>query len=38
VPNAGFKMKPGAPGTNEAPPRLDENREEILQWLAQADA
>jgi crotonobetainyl-CoA:carnitine CoA-transferase CaiB-like acyl-CoA transferase len=38
VPNAGFRMKPGAPGTTEAPPRLDENREEILQWLAKADA
>ncbi|AKH41512.1 crotonobetainyl-CoA:carnitine CoA-transferase CaiB-like acyl-CoA transferase [Altererythrobacter atlanticus] len=34
VPNAGFDMEPGAPGTAEPPPRLDQNREEILQWLA----
>ena len=33
VPNAGFRMEPGNPGTSEPPPRLDENREQILQWL-----
>lgn len=38
VPNAGFSMEPGGPGTDAAPPRLDENREEILQWLSEADA
>ncbi|CCA92209.1 MULTISPECIES: CaiB/BaiF CoA-transferase family protein [unclassified Novosphingobium] len=34
VPNAGFRMRPGQPGTNEAPPTIDQHREEILQWLA----
>ncbi|HSG56362.1 MAG TPA: CoA transferase, partial [Paracoccaceae bacterium] len=34
VPNAGFRMEPGCPGTSEPPPRIDENREEILAWLA----
>jgi hypothetical protein len=34
VPNAGFKMQPGAPGTATPPPRIDEHRDEILQWLA----
>jgi crotonobetainyl-CoA:carnitine CoA-transferase CaiB-like acyl-CoA transferase len=34
VPNAGFGMVPGAPGTDEPPPRLDQHREEIMQWLA----
>lgn len=34
VPNVGFRMEPGAPGTDQPPPRLDENREEILEWLA----
>jgi 6-phospho-beta-glucosidase len=33
VPNVGFRMDPGAPGTDQPPPRLDQNREEILQWL-----
>lgn len=37
VPNAGFRMEPGQPGTDEAPPRLDENREEILAWLKSND-
>ncbi len=37
VPNAGFRMQPGQPGTDEAPPRLDANREEILAWLASGD-
>jgi CoA:oxalate CoA-transferase len=35
IPNAGFRMEPGAPGTNVPPPRLNEHREEILEWLAQ---
>jgi hypothetical protein len=34
VPNAGFKMQPGAPGTATPPPRIEEHRDEILQWLA----
>ncbi|WP_305097685.1 CaiB/BaiF CoA transferase family protein [Croceibacterium aestuarii] len=33
IPNAGFAMEPGAPGTDEPPPRLDQHREEILAWL-----
>ena len=33
IPNAGFQMSPGSPGTAEPPPRLDEHREEILAWL-----
>ena len=37
VPNAGFRMQPGQPGTDVPPPRLDENREEILAWLASDD-
>lgn len=36
VPNAGFAMTPGGPGTEEPPPTLDQHREEILQWLDQA--
>ncbi|KLE34607.1 CaiB/BaiF CoA transferase family protein [Aurantiacibacter luteus] len=36
VPNAGFAMTPGGPGTEEPPPTLDQHREEILQWLAEA--
>ncbi|MXO58436.1 CoA transferase [Altererythrobacter salegens] len=34
IPNAGFSMEPGAPGTDEPPPRLDQHREEILAWLS----
>jgi len=34
IPNVGFRMTPGSPGTTEPPPRLDEHREEILKWLA----
>ena len=34
VPNIGFTMKPGDPGTDQPPPRIDEHREEILAWLA----
>ena len=33
VPNAGFQMRPGGPGTSEPPPRVDEHRDEILDWL-----
>ncbi len=33
IPNAGFTMEPGAPGTDEPPPRLDQHRDEILDWL-----
>jgi CoA:oxalate CoA-transferase len=35
IPNAGFRMEPGSPGTADPPPRLDEHREEILRWLAE---
>ncbi len=38
IPNAGFQMEPGSPGTAEPPPRLDEHREEILAWLVAEDA
>ncbi|WP_126174137.1 CaiB/BaiF CoA transferase family protein [Altericroceibacterium xinjiangense] len=37
VPNVGFGMQPGMPGTSDPPPRLDENREEILEWLASGE-
>ena len=37
VPSLGFRMEPGAPGTTAPPPWLDENREEILEWLASED-
>jgi hypothetical protein len=33
IPNAGFRMQPGSPGTAEPPPRLDEHHQEILEWL-----
>ncbi|HSG34036.1 MAG TPA: CoA transferase [Sphingomonadaceae bacterium] len=33
VPGIGFRMEPGAPGTDQPPPRIDEHREEILDWL-----
>lgn len=35
VPNAGFHMEPGQPGTDTPPPHLNENRDEILSWLEQ---
>ena len=35
IPNAGFRMKPSGPETDKAPPRLDQDREEILAWLAE---
>ena len=38
IPNAGFAMEPGAPGTDEPPPRLDQHREEILAWLREDGA
>jgi CoA:oxalate CoA-transferase len=33
VTNAGFTLSGGALGTKKPPPKLDENREEILKWL-----
>lgn len=33
IPNAGFRMAPDGPGTDAPPPRLDEHRQEILDWL-----
>lgn len=33
VPNAGFRMAEGGPGTDAPPPRLDADRAEILAWL-----
>lgn len=33
IPNAGFRMVPDGPGTDVPPPRLDEHRAEILDWL-----
>jgi CoA:oxalate CoA-transferase len=33
VPNAGFRMTPGNPGTNQPPPPINGNRDEILAWL-----
>jgi hypothetical protein len=38
IPNAGFQMEPGSPGTAEPPPRLDEHRQEILAWLRSKNA
>ena len=38
IPNAGFQMQPGSPGTAQPPPRLDEHRQEILAWLAMENA
>ena len=38
IPNAGFRMEPGSPGTAEPPPRLDEHRQEILEWLSTENA
>jgi crotonobetainyl-CoA:carnitine CoA-transferase CaiB-like acyl-CoA transferase len=38
IPNAGFQMRPGSPGTGEPPPRLDEHRAEILDWLRRENA
>ena len=37
VPNAGFRMTPGNPGTSQPPPTIDGNRDEILAWLEQGD-
>jgi len=33
IPNLGFQLTPGEPGTDEPPPRLNEHRKEILDWL-----
>jgi crotonobetainyl-CoA:carnitine CoA-transferase CaiB-like acyl-CoA transferase len=33
VPGIGFKMEPGSPGTDQPPPRIDEHRQAILDWL-----
>ncbi len=33
VPNAGFRMEPGNPGTDQPPPTIDGHRAEILAWL-----
>ncbi len=38
VPGIGFRMTPGEPGTNDPPPWLNQDREEILQWLAAEQA
>ena len=35
VPNAGFRMMPDGPAAQGPPPRLDEDRREILEWLAE---
>jgi CoA:oxalate CoA-transferase len=35
IPTAGFRMVPAGPETHEPAPQLDENREEILSWLAE---
>jgi crotonobetainyl-CoA:carnitine CoA-transferase CaiB-like acyl-CoA transferase len=37
VPNAGFRMTPGNPGTSQPPPTIDGNRDEILAWLEEDD-
>jgi crotonobetainyl-CoA:carnitine CoA-transferase CaiB-like acyl-CoA transferase len=34
IPNAGFRMAPDGPETHKPAPCLDENRQEILAWLA----
>jgi len=33
IPGLGFRMTPGDPGASGPPPRLDEHREEIMEWL-----
>lgn len=38
IPNAGFRMAEDGPGTSAPPPRLDENRDEILAWLGMTPA
>jgi CoA:oxalate CoA-transferase len=35
IPGAGFHMSPDGPSTQEPPPRLDQDREEILAWLSE---
>ncbi len=34
IPTTGFSIQPDGPAASAAPPRLDENRAEILAWLA----
>ncbi|HWU04673.1 MAG TPA: CoA transferase, partial [Novosphingobium sp.] len=38
LPGAGFAMEPGQPGTDHAPPRLNADREAILEWLREDGA
>ena len=38
VPNAGFRMTPDGPGTDAPPPRVDQDRDEILAWLEQEES
>ncbi|WP_137680110.1 CaiB/BaiF CoA transferase family protein [Aurantiacibacter suaedae] len=38
VPNAGFRMTPDGPGTDVPPPRIDQDRDEILAWLEQEES
>jgi crotonobetainyl-CoA:carnitine CoA-transferase CaiB-like acyl-CoA transferase len=35
VPNAGFRMVPDGPAAQGAPPRLDQDRDAVLAWLAE---
>jgi crotonobetainyl-CoA:carnitine CoA-transferase CaiB-like acyl-CoA transferase len=35
IPNVGFRMAPDGPETDQPAPRLNEDREEILAWLAE---
>jgi CoA:oxalate CoA-transferase len=35
IPGAGFAMKPDGPATEKPPPRLDQDRDEIIAWLAE---
>ncbi|WP_188054148.1 CaiB/BaiF CoA transferase family protein [Sphingosinithalassobacter sp. CS137] len=37
IPGPGFRMRPVAATSGAVPPRLDEHREEILEWLARGD-
>ncbi|OYX47711.1 MAG: formyl-CoA transferase [Sphingomonadales bacterium 32-64-22] len=38
VPNAGFRMTPDGPGTDAPPPRVDQDRDEILAWLEREES
>lgn len=35
IPSAGFNMVPDGPAVSEPPPKLDQDRKEILAWLAE---